>query len=94
MWDLMSSYSCQISYALEDDGAVDNCTSYLKVTIICRYIFFAISHCKAHFASTNFCDLNAEMVQGRLILMFVVHIVMFASTKFCVFGPIRKNIKR
>ena len=32
-------YSCQISYALEDDGAVDNCTSYLKVTIICRYIF-------------------------------------------------------
>ena len=38
--------------------------------------------CKAHFASTNFCDLYAEMVQGRLILMFVVHIVMFASTPY------------
>ena len=57
----------------------------LKVTIICRYDFSV-----KHFASTNFCDLHA---QSRLILMFVVHIVMFASTKFCVFGPIRKNIK-
>ena len=38
-----------------------------------------------------FGDLYAEMVQGRL---FLVHTVMFASTKFCGFGPIRQNIKR
>ena len=67
---------------------------YLKVTTICRYIFLRLQ-CKAYFASTNFCDLYVEMVQGQLILMFVVHIVtvMFVSTKFCVFGPIHKNIK-
>ena len=42
---------------------------YLKVTIICRYIFLRIGF-KASFASTNICDLYAEMVQGRHFLMF------------------------
>ena len=42
---------------------------YLKVTIICRYIFLWFWF-KTRFASTKFCDLYTEMVQGRQILMF------------------------
>ncbi len=42
---------------------------YLKVTIICRYIFLRF-WLRTHFASIKFCDLYAEMVQGRQILMF------------------------
>jgi hypothetical protein len=34
------------------------------VTIICRYIFLRF-WLRARFASTKFCDLYAEMVQGR-----------------------------
>ena len=56
--------------------------------------FFLQFQCKAHFSSTNFYDLYIEMVQGRLILIFVVHnIVMFACTKFCVYRPMCGNIK-
>ena len=43
--------------------------AYLKVTVICRYIFLQIWF-KASFASTNICDLYAEMVQDRHFLMF------------------------
>ena len=42
---------------------------YLKVTIICRYIFLRFWP-KTCFAGTKFCDLYVEMVQGRQILMF------------------------
>ena len=42
---------------------------YLKVTIICRYIFLRF-WLKTPFASTKFCDFYAELVQGRQILMF------------------------
>ena len=47
---------------------------YLKVTIICRYIFLRFG-LKTRFASTKFCDLYAEMVQGRQILMLYTTIV-------------------
>ena len=64
--------------------------SYLKVTIICRYIFFLRFHTLRVFLyvpgnGTGSTDSNVRSI---------VHIVMFASTKFCVFGPIRRNIKR
>ena len=52
----------------------------------CRYISLRFQ-CKTHFSSTN---LYAEMIQGRLFLMFVVHIVMFVSTNFCTLGPNHK----
>jgi hypothetical protein len=42
---------------------------YLRVTIICRYIFLRF-WLKMRFASTKFCDLYTGMVQGRHILMF------------------------
>ena len=42
---------------------------YLKVTIIYKCIFLRFWF-KTHFASTKFCDLYVEMVQGRQILMF------------------------
>ncbi len=42
---------------------------YLKVTIICRYIFLRF-WLKTYSVSTKFCDLYVEMVQGRQILMF------------------------
>ena len=51
---------------------------YLKVTIICRYIFLRFG-LETPFASTKFCDLNAEMVQGRQILMFYTTIVHIAN---------------
>ena len=43
--------------------------AYLKVTIIYRCIFLR-SWFKTCFVSTKFCDLYAEVVQGRQILMF------------------------
>ena len=49
---------------------------YLKVTIICRYMRFWL---KTPFASTKFCDLYAEMVQGRQILMFYTIMVYMAN---------------
>ena len=49
--------------------------TYLKVTIICRYIFLR----KTHFVSTKFCDLYAEVVQGRQILMFYTTLVRIAN---------------
>ena len=42
-------------------------TGYLKVTIIRRYIFLRF-WLKTPFASTKFCDLYTEMVQGQQIL--------------------------
>ena len=51
---------------------------YLKVTIVCRYIFQRFCS-KTRFASTKFCDLYAEMVQGRQILMFYTTIVHIAN---------------
>ena len=42
---------------------------YLKVTIICRYIFLRIQF-KASFVRTNICNLYVEMVQGLHFLMF------------------------
>ena len=52
--------------------------TYLKVTIICRYIFLRF-WLDTPFASTKFCDLNTEMVQGRQILMFYTTIVHIAN---------------
>jgi hypothetical protein len=40
-----------------------------KVTIVCRYIFLRF-WLKARFASTKFCCLYSEMVQGLHILVF------------------------
>ena len=54
------------------------CSMYLKVTIICRYIFLRF-WLKTPFASTKFCDLYAEMVQGRQILIFYTIIVHMAN---------------
>ena len=51
---------------------------YLKVTIICRYIFLRF-WLETPFVSTKFCDLNVEMVQGRQILMFYTTIVHIAN---------------
>ena len=51
---------------------------YLKVTIICRYIFLQF-WLETPFASTKFCDLNVEMVQGRQILIFYTTIVHIAN---------------
>ena len=48
--------------------------SYLKVTIICRYIFLRFQ-LKTLFASTKFCNLYAEMVQDQQILIFYTVIV-------------------
>ena len=48
------------------------------MTIICRYIFLRF-WLETPFASTKFCDLNAEMVQGRQILMFYTTIVHIAN---------------
>ncbi len=65
-----------------------SCYSYLKVTIICRYIFLRF-WLKTRFASTKFCDLYAEMVQGRQTLMFyttVVHIDNVCGYKILRFG--------
>ena len=55
---------------------------YLKVTIICRYIFLQFG-LKSRFVSTKFCYLYTEviMVQGRQYLL-----LMFSGTKFCVLG--------
>ena len=58
-------------------SCLDVCV-YLKVTIICRYIFLRFG-LETPFASTKFCDLNAEMVQGRQILMFYTTIVHIAN---------------
>ena len=52
--------------------------SYLKVTIICRYIFLRFL-VKTPFASTKFCNSYAEMVQGRQILMLYTIIVHIAQ---------------
>ena len=41
----------------------DDIIIYPKVTIICRYIFLQFQF-KTCFASTKFCDLYVEMVQG------------------------------
>ena len=68
---------------------------YLKVTIICRYIFLRF-WLITPFASTKFYDFYAEMVQGQQILMFytiIVHIANDCGHKFLCFGPIRRNIK-
>ena len=51
---------------------------YLKVTIIYRYIFLWF-WLKTHFVSTKFCNLYAEMVQGRQTLMFYTAIVLIAN---------------
>ncbi len=40
-----------------------------KVTIVRRYIFLRF-WLKTHFVSTKFCDLYAEMVQDRHIVVF------------------------
>jgi hypothetical protein len=48
------------------------------VTIICRYIFLRF-RLKIHFASTKFCDLYVEMVQGRQILTFYTTMVLIAN---------------
>ena len=52
-----------ISGVLGINGSCGSDLTYLKVTIICRYIFLQIWF-KASFASANICDLNGEMVQG------------------------------
>ncbi len=49
-----------------------------KVTIICKYIFLRF-WLKTHFASTKFCNLYAEMVQGRQILMHYITMVLIAN---------------
>jgi ABC-type transport system involved in Fe-S cluster assembly fused permease/ATPase subunit len=58
-------------------NANNKCT-YLKVTIICMYIFLRF-WVKTHFASTKFCDLYTEMVQGQQILMFYATMVLIAN---------------
>ena len=57
---------------------------YLKVTIICRYIFLRFG-LKTRFASIKFCDLYADMVQGRQILMFDTTIVHADNVCRCKF---------
>lgn len=54
------------------------------VAIIRRYIFcnFGLNNV---FTSIKFCDLNAEMVQGRQILMFNTIIVLVGSYKILRF---------
>ena len=52
--------------------------TYLKVTIIYRYIFLRF-WLKTPFASTKFCDLYAEMVQGQQILIFYTITVHIAN---------------
>jgi hypothetical protein len=51
---------------------------YLKVTSICRYIFLRF-WLKTQFASTKFCDLYVEMVQGLQILIFYTAMVLIAN---------------
>ena len=48
------------------------------MTIVCRYIFLRFCP-ETGFASTKFCDLYAEMVQGQKILMFYTTIVHIAN---------------
>ena len=58
------AYKC--SYAIIDGKGVSltQCIYYLKVTIICRYIFLRIE-LKWRFVRTKICDLYAELVRGR-----------------------------
>jgi hypothetical protein len=63
-----NSASLSVDEAISLAYSVGTC-DYLKVIIICRYIFLRF-WLKMRFASTKFCDLYMEMVQGRHILMF------------------------
>jgi hypothetical protein len=63
---------CMICSSMDDKRRVP------KVSIICGYIFLQF-WLKTHFASTEFCDLYTEMVQGRQILMFYTTRVLIAN---------------
>ena len=65
---------------------------YLKVTIICRYIFLQI----VCFACTKVCDFGRGSVRGRrfLMLRIILPITNACKYKFCDFGLNRRNIKR
>jgi hypothetical protein len=57
---------------------------HLKWIIICRYIFLRF-RLKARFASTKFCGLYVEVVQGRRILMFYMYVANVSGYKICAF---------
>ena len=59
--------------------------SYLKVKIICRYIFLRFWFI-SHFVSTQFCNFYVEMVQGGQILKFYMYNVNVSGCKFLHFG--------
>ena len=85
-----SSLICSVSLLLFlESTPLGWANAYLRVTIICRYIFLWF-WVKTQFASTKFWNLYAKMVQGwRSIL----HIANVRDTKFCVFGPIHNPQK-
>ena len=60
-------YAAFTLYNFKNDSIKQTAIAYLRVTIICRYIFFLRIWFRACFARTNICDLYAEMVKDRHI---------------------------